>query len=128
MTPDADPEWIRFPIDEPITLLGLGRNVAARAIELAIRRQGGRLVVLEMTFLTASGSLEEAGAALGADGPSLDAAVGTEPSRQVLAVARFDPNLLASLPSNVAVLRRRLSSSPLSELTNWSPLSVREMA
>lgn len=128
MTPDADPEWIRFPIDEPITLAGHGCSIAVRANELAIQREGGRLLALEMTFVTASGPLLEVSAALRTDGPSLDAGVGAEPSRQVLATVRFDPNLLASLPSNVAVLRRRLSSSPLSELANWSLLSVHEIA
>ena len=128
MSLDADPAWVRFPIDEPITLAGHGCGIAVRANELAIQREGRRLLALEMTFVTASGPLLEVSAALGTDGPSLDAGVDADPSRQVLATVRFDPDLLASLPSNVAVLRRRLSSSPLSHLTNWSLLSVHEIA
>ncbi|MFT4867283.1 MAG: hypothetical protein ACI9N0_002387 [Ilumatobacter sp.] len=128
MSLDADPEWIRFPIAEPIVLSGFGCNIAVRVNEFAIQREGRRLIALDMTFVCASSSLQGVRAALRIDGPSPDAEFVAEPSREVLATLRFDPELLASLPSNVAVLRRRLSSSPLSELANWSLLSVHEIA
>lgn len=128
MTLDVDPEWIHFPIDEAITLHGLGGSLDGRAHELAIRREGRRLLDLEMTFVTARASLRAVRAAVQSADPTLDARVAAGRSHEVSVTVRFDPGLLASLPSNVAVLKRRLSSSPLSELANWSLLAVVDVA
>ena len=117
MTAVSDEDWIRFPLDEPVTLGEPGGGLTGRVTELAVVREHGRLRQLDMTVVADRDAVRAVRELLGREGSSMQ---GTTPNEATSVRLRLLPTVLPALPSNVAALRRRLSRFPFDDLGNWT--------
>ena len=107
--PSASDSWIHFPLDLPVTLHRGEFDLAATAVELRLRRHGDVLSDLNLVIAAPSTQLAAAGLST------------SLPAGEARAQLRFAPELLPSLPTNAATLRRGLGEpGPLTDLGNWA--------
>lgn len=107
--PSANDAWIHFPLDLPVTLHRGEFDLAATAVELRLRRHGDVLTDLNLVIAAPSTQLAAAG---------LSTPV---PAGEARAQLQFAPELLPSLATNAATLRRGLGEPGLlTDLDNWA--------